>query len=283
LHPFGPRFPDAPTDSQLVNLKAAPSLPFQAIALRLNAAPKPESVPPENGTAHHFDAALDRLVARRDPGEGGADLLSELAALSAQGNGGSAGPNPASDSGPQPLTPMADVARNALLADKRAEPLRETETVHWQLPPGAADRMAGESDPLLATAPALARGAGSGRVAPADVWTIPSQEAEASSPSLPLGAGLLGDIFPIDTGAVERGLQGFLQEIRTVSEWVAVGPPGTRLAPLFLASVVASAVAVEAARRRWRRPAVELAGLAEEDSAWTCPPTLKGFVLGHQP
>lgn len=274
-----PHFPGPKDSTQEAPLIALPS----AIGPRPNAAPKPEAAPPENGAVHHFDANLDRVDARSDSGVGDADLLSELAALSAQDNGGSAGTNPASESGPQPLTQLADAARNALPADPRAETLRETETAHWQLPPRAADRMASESDLLLVAAAALSRSAGSARVTPAEVWSVLSREAEASPPSLPLSAGLLGDIIPIDTSALERGLQSFLQEIRTVSEWVVVGPPGTRLAPLFLASFVASAVAVEVARRRWRRPAVELAGFAEEDSAWTCPPTLKGFALGHQP
>jgi hypothetical protein len=100
----------------------------------------------------------------------------------------------------------------------------------------------------------------------------PAGKAEASSaPLAPAGAGLLGDILPIDVAAVERGLQSFLEEIAGTGSWAVAGLSEARPAGWLLAGLLGAALAVEVTRRRFREPAVELLGGSAEDSAWTWP------------
>jgi hypothetical protein len=90
-----------------------------------------------------------------------------------------------------------------------------------------------------------------------------------SAPFIPAGAGLLGDILPVDVGGMERGLQHFLEELAGTSPWAVVGLSEGRPVYWLLAGLAGIAVAVEVARRRLREPAVELRSGSTEDSTWT--------------
>jgi hypothetical protein len=115
---------------------------------------------------------------------------------------------------------------------------------------------------------------------------ISSWRSQLSSPPahsfVPLENTLLGDIFAVDSGAVQRDLRGFLEDVGQVRHWVTATPSGSA-AGWFLAGFVASAISLEVIRRRRRTPTVEQAGAWDEDSVWALPSTISDFNRGPRP
>jgi hypothetical protein len=130
--------------------------------------------------------------------------------------------------------------------------------------------------PLRGTEPKLVR--------LASVLIGTSPEGEPNSVALmPVAAGVLGDILPLDVAALEQGMQNFLEEVGAASQWVLGETAGAQRAGWLLATLVASALAAEVIHQKRRTPAMELTGRLDEDSYWSFPSRLTEFAWDQQP
>jgi hypothetical protein len=102
---------------------------------------------------------------------------------------------------------------------------------------------------------------------------------------LPLASGVLGDILPIDLAAVEQGLQGFLQDVGNVSQWV-VTPASSRVwaAGWFLAGIGMGAFMAQVLHSWLRELAVERISLSPKESSRLYPSHFPDLTApGDQP
>ena len=93
---------------------------------------------------------------------------------------------------------------------------------------------------------------------------------ENSPPVSPALAGLLGDILPVDIGAMEQGLQEFLDSLNTVGDNAL--PHGASLGWIswFTTAAITTAGALELTRRHLRQPSLDLVmRCTDEDSTWS--------------
>jgi hypothetical protein len=109
------------------------------------------------------------------------------------------------------------------------------------------------------------------------VQEVPLEADAVSAAFAPAGAGLLGDVFSVDAGIVERGLHRLLRQIAGAPEETGLAATPTHLRDWLLASLAAGALAAEVVRRQWRELAEE-SREAEEESAWIWPSTLKDLA-----
>jgi hypothetical protein len=94
---------------------------------------------------------------------------------------------------------------------------------------------------------------------------------------------LLGDIFPANPGTVELGVQDFLQKIGRMSQQTGTAlPGGSHAGAWIILGLATSAVALEVARRRLRKPAFELIPSAAAVSSWTWLSSVERFSVNDQ-
>jgi hypothetical protein len=93
-------------------------------------------------------------------------------------------------------------------------------------------------------------------------------EADAKQ-AAPLLAGLLGDISRMDATAIEQGLQQFLRDFDAIGGQVVQQAAEVGWNAWMAPTIVATAVAMEIARRKVRRTALASAGGRVDDTTWS--------------